>query len=303
MSGGGSADREPGGALNATRAGRLGHAAGRGWAFARRRATGDYEVDRYGLDPDLAERVIYPAFLPLYRDWFRVEVTGLENVPDTGGALIVGNHAGGLWAIDAVMVTLAIHQEHPAHRFLRSLAADLVFRAPVLGWMARAGGGAPARHPDADELLAAGELVGVWPEGFKGIGKPFRERYHLQRFGRGGFAVTALRAGAPMIPVSIMGSEETYPVLGHAKALARLLDLPYFPITPTFPWLGPLGLVPLPVKWRIEFGAAVPTTGLGPEAAESEDVVFELADRVRDTIQTTLDRMVTERRSIWAWNA
>ena len=141
--------------------------------------------------------------------------------------------------------------------------------------------------------------MGVWPEGFKGIGKPFRERYKLQRFGRGGFVHAAIKAGVPIIPVSIVGSEEIHPMLGNAKTLARLFNLPYFPITPTFPWLGALGLVPLPSKWYIEFGAPIHTEGLGPDAAEDPTVVFELADRVRETIQSTLYRLLVGRRSVW----
>ena len=141
--------------------------------------------------------------------------------------------------------------------------------------------------------------MGVWPEGFKGIGKPFRERYELQRFGRGGFVRAAVAAGAPIVPVSVVGSEEIQPVLANARVLARLLNLPYFPLTPTFPWLGPLGLVPLPSKWYLEFGTPVRTDSLGAGAAEDPALLFELTDRVRDTIQTTLHRLLVQRRSVW----
>ncbi len=270
-----------------------------GLAFLRERLTGDYEVDEFGFDPHLAENVLLPAFRPLYEQWFRVDVSGILNVPSTGGALLVGNHAGGLWAVDAVMTALAVHQEHPARRFLRLLGADLVFTTPVLGELARKSGSTLACNPDAERLLGGGELVGVWPEGFKGIGKPYRDRYRLQRFGRGGFVAAALRAEAPIVPVSVVGSEEIHPVLTNAKTLARVLNLPYFPITPTFPWLGPLGLVPLPSKWHIEFGEPIATDSYGPAAADDHMLVFELTDRVRETIQSTLYRMLAQRRSVW----
>jgi 1-acyl-sn-glycerol-3-phosphate acyltransferase len=179
------------------------------------------------------------------------------------------------------------------------LGADLVFNTPVLGELARKTGSTLACNPDAERLLGAGELVGVWPEGFKGIGKPFSERYKLQRFGRGGFVSAALRTGAPIVPTAIVGSEEIYPMLGNARTLARVLGLPYFPLTPTFPWLGPLGLIPLPSKWYIEFGEPIETAHYGPESADDAVLVFELTDRVREQIQTSLYRLLMQRRSVW----
>jgi 1-acyl-sn-glycerol-3-phosphate acyltransferase len=237
-----------------------------GLAFLRRRITGDYPVDDFGFDPDLTEHVLLPPLRPLYEKWFRVETRGLHNVPDTGGALVVANHSGTV-PLDAVMTALALLDHHPAHRHLRMLGADLVFALPVVAPLARKAGHTLACNPDAERLLAAGELVGVWPEGFKGIGKPFHERYKLQRFGRGGFVSAALRTGVPIIPCSIVGAEETYPMIANARVLARLLGLPYFPITPTFPLLGPLGAVPLPSKWIIEFGEPIETADLGGAAA------------------------------------
>ncbi|MDT4891362.1 MAG: hypothetical protein QOE97_397 [Pseudonocardiales bacterium] len=267
--------------------------------FVRRRLTGDYPVDAFGFDADLTDNVLLPALLPLYEKWFRVEVNGVENIPATGGALLVANHAGGIWALDATMVATAVRVEHPARRHLRMLGADLVFATPGLGALARKAGATLACAPDAERLLGAGELVGVWPEGFKGIGKPFRERYTLQRFGRGGFVSAAMRAGVPIVPVSVVGAEEIHPVLGNAKTLARILNLPYFPLTPTFPWLGPLGLVPLPSKWYIEFGAPIHTEGLGADRADDPSVRFELTDQVRESIQSTLFRLLVQRRSVW----
>ena len=270
-----------------------------GLAFLRRRLSGDYEVDEYGFDRDLYEHILLQLLSPLYDSWFRVEVNGIDNVPHDGGALLVANHAGGLWALDAAMTAFAVRREHPAQRPLRMLSADLVFQTPGFGAVARKAGATLACNADAERLLASGELVGVWPEGFKGIGKSYSQRYKLQRFGRGGFVHAALATGVPIIPVSIVGSEEAHPVLADAKLVARLLNLPYFPLTPTFPWLGPLGLVPLPSKWYIEFGTPVQTAHYGAQAAEDPALLFELTDRVRETIQSTLYRLLVQRRSVW----
>ena len=267
-------------------------------SFVRRRLTGDYDVDDFGFDPDLLDNVLMAPMRPLYERYFRVETRGLENVPDTGPALVVANHSGTV-ALDSVMTQLALLDHHPAHRNLRMLGANLVFSLPFVGELARKGGHTLACAPDAERLLADGEVVGVWPEGFKGIGKPFSERYKLQRFGRGGFVAAALRTGSPIVPVAIVGAEEIYPMLSNAKFLARLFGLPYFPITPTFPWLGPLGAVPLPSKWIIEFGEPIRTDTFPEGAADDPMLVFNLTDQVRESIQQTLYRLLVQRRSVF----
>jgi 1-acyl-sn-glycerol-3-phosphate acyltransferase len=269
-----------------------------GLAFLRRRISGDYPIDEFGFDRDLTLHVLAPPFRPLYEKWFRVETSGLRHVPSTGGALVVANHSGTL-PLDAVMTSLALLDHHPAHRHLRMLGADLVFRTPVLGPLARKSGQTLACNPDAERLLRTGELVGVWPEGFKGIGKPYGDRYKLQRFGRGGFVGAALRARVPIIPCSIVGAEEIYPMIGNARTLARVLGLPYFPITPTWPLFGPLGAVPLPSKWYIEFGEPIETSSLDPDGAEDPMLVFNLTDQVRESIQQTLYRLLLQRRSVF----
>jgi len=261
--------------------------------FTRQRLAGEHETDEFGFDPELNSAVFMPAALALYRQWFRIRMRGLEHVPEAGPALIVANHSGVL-PVDAIMLQAGIFAEHPAHRNLRLLGADLVYELPGLAGLARRSGHTRADPDCADRLLQAGELVGVFPEGFKGTGKPFRERYQLQRFGRGGFARTAISAGVPMVPCAIVGAEEIYPMLGNAERLARLLHLPYFPVTPLFPWLGPLGAVPLPSNWIIEFSPPVPTDGYGGRA-DDEPLVAELADQARDTIQDQLDKLVAER--------
>jgi 1-acyl-sn-glycerol-3-phosphate acyltransferase len=141
---------------------------------------------------------------------------------------------------------------------------------------------------NALRLLEQDQLVAVFPEGVKGTGKPFSERYRLQRFGRGGFVEIALRTGAPIVPVAVVGSEEIYPKLADIPPVARMLGAPFFPVTPTFPWLGPLGIVPLPSKWRIEFLEPIETASYGPEAAADRALVLELSERVREEIQQAL---------------
>jgi 1-acyl-sn-glycerol-3-phosphate acyltransferase len=265
----------------------------KGLAFLRRRLAGDYEVDEFGFDQELTDKVFLPVLRLLYRDWFRTEVFGVENLPAHGSALVVGNHSGTV-ALDAVMLATAVNDRTPNHRHLRLLGADLVFRMPIVSELARKSGGTVACNPDAERLLRAGELVGVFPEGFKGVGKQYAQRYKLQRFGRGGFVSAALRTGTPIVPAAIVGAEEIYPMLADIKPLARLLGLPYFPVTPTFPWLGPLGLVPLPSKWLIEFSTPIPTAHL-QDQADDPLVVFNLADQVRETIQQTLHTLLERR--------
>ena len=186
------------------------------------------------------------------------------------------------------MLSVAVHDETSARRHLRLLGADLVFRLPVLSEMARKSGATLACNPDAERLLGDGELVGVFPEGFKGIGKPYRDRYKLQRFGRGGFVSAALRTGTPIVPVVDRRRRGDLPDDRQpASRWPGCWALPYFPVTPTFPWLGPLGLVPLPSKWLIEFGEPIPTADF-VDSADDPMVVFNLADQVRETIQQTL---------------
>jgi 1-acyl-sn-glycerol-3-phosphate acyltransferase len=235
-----------------------------------------------------------PAARALYRGWFKVQMRGLEHVPYDGPALVVTNHSGVL-PIDALMLQVGVLDEHPAGRHMRMLSADLVYAMPLLGRLARASGHVPASPDEAERLLAAGELVGVFPEGFKGIGKPFSDRYRLQRFGRGGFARLALRTGVPLIPCAIVGAEEIYPMVADWTEAAQRLRLPYFPITPLFPWLGPLGAVPLPSNWMIEFCDPVPTDGFTSDQCEDDDVIAELADKVKDTIASKLDELLAER--------
>lgn len=265
-------------------------------SFLRRRVTGDYEIDEFGFDRELTETILAPLARFFHQRYFRVEWRGLEHVPREGPALLVANHAGTI-PLDAVIMKFGLLDR--VERHVRLLAADLAFRMPFIGELARKSGNTLACDEDALRLLERGELLGVFPEGYKGVGKPFRDRYKLQRFGRGGFIELALRAGSPIVPVAIVGSEEIYPMISHARPLARILNLPYVPVTPFFPWLGPLGMLPLPTKWTIEFRAPIATDGLGDDAWEDSLLVFEMTDRVRDEIQQTLHRTLAHRRSLF----
>lgn len=262
--------------------------------FVRRRFAGDYEVDSEGFDPELNHAVLMPIARALYQGWFRVKLRGIENVPSCDSALVVANHSGVL-PFDAIMLQVGVLDEHPSARNLRLLGADLVYAVPGLGKLARISGHVPAHPAEAERLLNAGGLVGVFPEGFKGIGKHFSDRYQLQRFGRGGFARTALRTGAPIIPCAIVGAEEIYPMVADMPELAARLKLPYFPITPLFPWFGLIGAIPLPSNWIIEFCDPVPTDGFTPDQWEDQDVIMELADKVKYTIAAKIDELLAER--------
>ena len=270
-----------------------------GAELLRRRLSGDYTIDEYGFDEDLTTSVLLPLLRPLHRHYWRVSSYGTQHLPTDGPGLLVVNHAGTLPA-DAVITRLDVFDTTGRH--LRELAADLVFRTPVVGSLARKGGATLASGGDADRLLASGELLGVWPEGYKGLGKPWRDRYKLQRFGRGGFVATALRSEAPIVPTAVVGSEEIYPLLFDLRALARLFGLPYFPVFAqalALPVLGPFALLPLPSKWIIEYGEPIRTSAYPSEIADDPMAVFDLTDQVRGRIQGMLHTNLMGRRSVF----
>jgi 1-acyl-sn-glycerol-3-phosphate acyltransferase len=260
---------------------------------ATRRLEGDYVEDEWGFDEEFTDMVL-PFFEFLYDRWWRVRVTGVHHVPSHGRALLAANHAGILpW--DATMMSVALLREHPLPRHPRFLVLNWAFDLPWISLLLRKVGGVVASPYNAMRLLEQDELVAAFPEGVKGAGKAFSDRYRLQRFGRGGFAEIALRTGAPIVPVAVVGSEEIYPKIGELPAVGRLLRVPYFPVTPAFPWFGPLGTIPLPSKWRIEFCEPIDVRGYGPHAADDRALVFELSERVRGTIQEKLYENLVKR--------
>jgi 1-acyl-sn-glycerol-3-phosphate acyltransferase len=258
------------------------------------RLRGNYHEDEWGFDEQFAEAV-YPLFEFLYEVWWRVEAEGVTHVPSHGRALLVANHAGSLFPFDATMMTMAIMKRHPLPRWPRFMVLDWAFLLPFVSAFMRRCGAVPASSHNAIRLLEQDEMVMAFPEGVKGTGKPFSERYRLQRFGRGGFVEVALRTGAPIVPVAVVGSEEIYPKLAESETLARATGAPFVPITPTFPWLGPLGLIPLPSRWRIEFCEPVDLSDHPPEAAGDRRLLFDVAERVRETIQEKLYENLVKR--------
>lgn len=243
-------------------------------------------------DPDLV-RAVLPFAMPLYSRYWRVDVVGVENIPTAGPAMLAANHSGTL-PIDGAMLKMAVLKEHGRNPWL--LAADLVFTIPGFSQIVRVAGNARADRDETLRLLRDGEMIGVFPEGFKGIGKGWRKRYQLQRFGRGGFVEVCLETGTPIIPCAIIGAEEAYPMIANLGFIARKLNLPYFPVTPTFPLLGPLGALPLPSKWIIAFGEPIPMIGYGPKAADDTQLVLELAEETRQRVQALINRNLARRR-------
>lgn len=255
------------------------------------------EVDEFGYDPKFM-RTILPFFEFLYTMWWRVETSGVDHIPDQGPALIVANHSGVLpW--DGVMINLAVRHEHPARRECRMLALDMFALLPFLAPLLAQSGAVRANPENGERLLRKCEVVGVFPEGVKGVGKAFKERYRLARFGRGGFVRLALRTGSPIVPCAVVGAEEVHPKIASVDWLGRPLGLPYLPITPTFPLLGPLGVIPLPTKWSIDFADPIPMDTYGPEGAEDPILVNRLSEQVRSIVQRMVDSRLARRRSVW----
>jgi 1-acyl-sn-glycerol-3-phosphate acyltransferase len=257
----------------------------------------DYTVDEFGFDPQFTESFL-PLFQAMYRDYWRIETTGVQHVPATGRALLVSNHAGVLpW--DGTMIKTAVFTEHPHPRHLRALVASQFMGMPVMSWFLRRTGQTVGHPDDTRRLLERDELVLVFPEGVRGTGKKFKERYRLRRFGRGGFVGIAIRARAPIIPVSVVGSEEIYPMISDLSAVAKFFGLPYFPITPFWPLLGPLGIIPLPSKWRIQFHEPIHVEEHPVEAADDQHLVMALADEVRNRIQQGVYENLKLRRGVF----
>ena len=236
----------------------------------------------------------------LYRLWFRCEVEGIENVPSDGGALLVSNHSGAL-PPDATMIVKAIKEEHPRPRPLH-LTVEHFFKGYPGFSMLLPKIGAVAAHPANVHRLLADEqqLVLVFPEGRKGTEKLYKDRYRLRRFGRGGFVRAAMRAGAPIVPVCVVGAEEAMPIFAHLTPLQKLTGLIYAPLTPTFPHFGLFGMAGyLPAKFRIRFLPPIRTDEFGDEPWEDSALVQTVAHEVRAQIQAELVEMLAERKNVW----
>jgi 1-acyl-sn-glycerol-3-phosphate acyltransferase len=246
----------------------------------------------FGFEPAFLEQTA-PVLEFLWAKYFRVRLEGVDNVPSAGPALLVANHSGGL-PYDGVMLMHAMHAHHPARRPLRPLVASFAFQSAWMRPVVARIGGVRASMQNALALCQAGHLLGVFPEGLRGVGKLYRERYRLTYFGRGGFVRLARTANVPIIPVAIVGAEETHPVLGKLTRLAQPLGLPYIPITPTFPWLGPLGLLPVPTKWTIRIAEPMRF----PPGPGSKEETLEMAETVRSRLDQLIAELLAARRSI-----
>lgn len=261
------------------------------------RKGGESEVDEFGMDPAMVEAV-RPFFQFLFDDYWRVGVEGIEHIPARGRCLLVANHSGGL-PYDGSMITLACLEKHPAHRHVRFLAEDFIYHFPFLGTFMNRLGAVRACPENATMLLKRNNVVVVFPEGVKGLGKLYSERYQLQRFGRGGFIKIAIKTKTPIVPVAIVGAEEIHPILWKSSLLAKAMGIPYLPITPTFPWLGPLGMIPLPTKWMIRFGKPISFKNYKPSQAEDGLLVQTLSEKVKTEVQKMVDGLLKKRKSVW----
>ena len=263
-----------------------------------RRAVRDWQmkgrsdvVDPFGLDPVYLERW-RPIIEFLYRKYWKVETSGITHVPDRGPAVIVANHSGAI-PYDAVMLIYALRYDHPAHRTARPLVEDSAFHLPFLGVALNRIGCVRAGQRNATDLLGRDLPIVAFPEGSKGPSKLYRQRYRLQRFGRGGYVKLALRSAAPIIPAAIVGAEEVHPMISRFSWGMKALGLPYVPITPTFPFLGPAGALPRRSRWHIRFGPPMNISAdLQLSAADDQALVNQINERVRARIQNMLDDML-----------
>jgi len=255
------------------------------------------DVDGWGRSEHV-RAIARRLYDPVYRHWFRVEWEGLDKIPTEGGALLVANHAGAIPS-DAPVIMHGIETE--LHRPVYGLADDLFRAVPVVGTLWSRAGGVVAHPENAYRLLRdERQLALVFPEGTKGTGKLFGERYQLRRFGRGGFVEIAMRAGVPIVPIAVTGAEEAMPMLGKLPGLARLLHLPYAPVTANMVVFGPLGLViPFPAKLRLRVLDPV-HFDVGPDQERySRSKVMDEAEAIRVRLQETLYDMLRDRRSVW----
>jgi 1-acyl-sn-glycerol-3-phosphate acyltransferase len=255
------------------------------------------DVDSWGRSESQRRR-IRALTDPFYRHWFRTDWEGLEKIPTEGGALLVANHAGAVPS-DAPMIMHGIETE--LRRPVYGLA-DFFFRsAPFLGTLWARGGGVAAHPENALRLLRDDrQLALVFPEGTKATGKVFGERYRLRRFGRGGFVETAMRAGVPVIPIAVLGSEEAMPTVATFPRLARMLRVPYLPLTANMMVFGPLGVVlPFPVKLRFRVLDPVYFDVPAGEERYSSARILAEAEEIRGQMQETLYDMLRERHSVW----
>jgi 1-acyl-sn-glycerol-3-phosphate acyltransferase len=263
-------------------------------ARQRRKPTrlNEFGYDPWGLNVDAVRRALVVTTL-IYRHYFRVETFGIDNLPD-GKVLVISNHAGQV-ALDAAMIGTATVLEREPPRIVRGMAEYWVSELPWVSVFAARGGAASGTPDTCREMLEAGEAVMVFPEGVRGMNKLYKDRYKLQRFGTG-FMRLALEAQTPIVPLAIVGSEEQQPGFANLKSLGRVFGMPAFPITATFPLLGPLGMLPLPVKYHFYFGEPLHFTG---SPTDDDTVIDEKVETVKRAIESLFARGLRERRGVF----
>jgi len=256
------------------------------------------ERDPFGYDPKLHAQV-RPLSGFFYRRYWRVQTDGVEHVPAKGAVLVVGNHSGGI-PLDAAMIVTALDLEHPQHRLLRFVYDKFVADMPFVGEFYDRMGAVVASYDNARTLLVRGQAVGLFPEGVEGMAKGIGRRYQLQRF-RTGFVRLSLELRVPIVPVAVVGAEETYPVIAkwHSAALTRLLNVPYVPVTPLFPLLGVIGMLPLPTRWHIRFGEPLRLYTQPGVTHTDRRTVNRLTEEVRRLIQGMVHALLAERTSLF----
>ena len=266
--------------------------------FSRREQSGEIEIeqvkiDEFGFDTKFFD-MMRGFYEFLYYKYFKTSIRGLNNVPMKGNYIFVSNH-GGAFPLDGIMLKITLLNEHPAKRDIRFLIEDYIYHLPFAGVFMNRVGGVRACRENAERLLKKGIDIAVFPEGVQGISKLYRDRYKIQRFGRGGVIRLAIKNKTPVVPVAIVGAEETYPVLFKIKRFANIFGLPYIPVTYTFPALGPLGLLPMPSRWMIQFGEPLRFDKLKPEDAENSALVSSYNESLRNTIQVMINELLSLR--------
>ena len=252
--------------------------------------TNEFGYDPFGFDPKLARLAMLPMAL-VYRYYLRVEARGIERVPE-GRVLLIGNHAGNTFAWDGAMLATALFLEGEPPRMVRGMGEYFLSTIPFFNVAMQRMGSVVGTPHNCAQLLANGEAIMAFPEGARGFVKRFRRRYQLQRFGLG-FMRLALETETPIVPIGIVGSEEQSPALLDVPSLGRLVGAPAFPITPTFPLLGPLGFLPLPVKFHIHFGHALRFDG---DPSEDDAQIGERVEVVKQQIRSLLRDALSTRR-------
>lgn len=247
-------------------------------------------IDEFGFNPKYFE-MVRGFYEFLFYKYFRTAIKGIENVPASGSVIIVSNHSGAL-PLDGIMLRIALLNEHPSGRDIRFLIEDYIYNLPFAGVFMNRIGAVRACKENAERLLKKGKGIAVFPEGIQGISKLYKDRYKIQRFGRGGVIRLAIRNKTPIVPAAIVGAEEAYPLIFKIKRFAMFFGLPYIPVTYTFPLLGPLGLLPLPSKWMIQFGEPIRFEKLKEDDADDSVLVSGYNESLRNTIQNMVNELL-----------